>query len=89
MDAKQKWFDMGVPMNIDTGDTVHHLPSGEDWIVAGVADTYLWPVGWPPGRANLADCVLMSKATPEEKARLRADLAKMPADDERKQFAGE
>ncbi len=72
---------------IDTGDTVHHIPSDEEWIVAGVAGEYLWPVGWPPGRANLADCVLMSKATPEEKARLRADLAKAPVDDERRQFA--
>ena len=83
------WNRRAVPsrMPIGTGDTVYHVPTAETWIVAGVADTYLWPVGWPPGRANLADCVLMSKATPEEKARLRADLAKAPVDDERRQFA--
>lgn len=71
---------------IDTGDTVYHRPTGETWIVAGVDGAYLWPVGWPPGRANLTDCVPLGKASPEQKARLQADLAKAPADDERRQF---
>ena len=70
---------------IDTGDTVHHLPSDEHWIVAGVAGQYLWPVGWPPGRANVSDCVLVEKATPAMKAMVQADLARL-RDDERRQF---
>ncbi len=73
--------------NIDTGDTVLHVPSGETWIVAGAAGAHLWPCGWPPGRANVSDCVLLIKATPQEKANLQAQLKRMPHDDERRQFA--
>jgi hypothetical protein len=33
--------------NIDTGDTVHHGPTGEDWLVAFVDGDKLSPLGWP------------------------------------------
>ena len=72
---------------IETGDTVHHVPTGEYWSVAGVAGQYLWPVGWPPGRANASDCILLEKATPLERRILQARLAQLPVDDERRQFA--
>ena len=68
---------------IEIADYVHHQPSGEDWVVARVTDEYLWPAGWPPGRAKLSDCVLTHKASPESRARLVADLKRLPPDDER------
>lgn len=52
---------------IDTGDTVKHTPSGEEWLVAFVRDDRLWWCGWPEGCALLSDCVLTKKALPEER----------------------
>lgn len=69
---------------IEIADYVHHRPSGEDWIVARVTDEYLWPAGWPPGRAKLSDCTLLEKATPERRAWMLDELRKLPHDDERR-----
>lgn len=60
---------------IDTGDTVFHEKSGESWLVAKVEGEKLYWCGWPPGRADVADCRLVRKASPSEKAGLLADLA--------------
>lgn len=46
-------------IDIDTGDHVHHAPSGEDWVVAYVAADRLAWCGWPQGQAALADCTLL------------------------------
>lgn len=74
-------------MDIDTGDTVRHRPTGEEWLVAGVKDDRLYWCGWPPGRANLADCELTRKATPSERDKLLHELADMRDDDERRRLA--
>lgn len=50
---------------IDTGDTVYHGPSGEYWVVAYVEGNKLAWLGWPEGEADLADCKLIAKCTPE------------------------
>jgi hypothetical protein len=68
---------------IDIADTVHHKPTAEDWVVARVTDMHLWPAGWPPGRANLADCELLQKATDAQREDMMRMLRKMPASDER------
>lgn len=60
---------------IDTGDHVHHGPTDEDWVVARVQDDKLAWCGWPPGWADLADCTLTKKATPEERELMLATLA--------------
>lgn len=52
---------------IDTGDTVHHKPSGENWIVACVEGDQLSWCGWPEGIAKLSDCELVEKATDEQR----------------------
>ena len=39
-----------------TGDTVHHQPSGETWIVAYVDGEYMAWCGWPEGEARTEDC---------------------------------
>jgi len=57
-------------MEIDTGDHVHHGPTGEDWVVKYVRGDKLSWCGWPPGEANLADCTLIRKASPEEREEL-------------------
>lgn len=47
---------------IEAGDTVHHQPTGEDWIVRYVKGDRLSWLGWPPGEAKLSDCTLIKKA---------------------------
>jgi hypothetical protein len=77
----------GEAMNIDTGDYVLHVPSGEKWVVACVRGEYLSWMGWPEGMAKLADCELIEKATPESKARLLHELADNKTNDHRSRFA--
>lgn len=72
---------------IDTGDHVRHAPSGEEWVVAYVQGDRLAWCGWPEGEALLADCTLLSKATPEYRQKLLQDMAAMPGDDARKWYA--
>jgi len=70
-------------MNIDTGDTVSHGPSGEDWVVGVVKGEYVYPLGFPPCRAELSDCTLIKKATSEDRLMWLRDLAKGNSPDER------
>jgi len=60
---------------IDTGDSVYHTPTGETWLVARVDGDKLAWCGWPEGWADLADCTLTEKATPEERTKLLRRLA--------------
>ena len=48
------------------GDTVHHHPSGEDWVLRYVKGDRLSWLGWPPGEASVADCSLASRCSDEE-----------------------
>lgn len=68
---------------IEIADTVHHGPTGEDWVVARVTDRHVYPAGWPPCRADLADCTLIGKATEKQRAEMMANLRKLPPSDER------
>ena len=61
-------------MEIDTGDTVLHKPTGEEWLVAGVKGDRLMWCGWPEGWAKLAECELVEKATPEARDKLLHEL---------------
>lgn len=72
---------------IDTGDTVLHTPTGEEWMVACVQGSELSWCGWPEGRAALDDCKLVKKATPGERDSLLADLANMKGGDHRQRYA--
>jgi len=65
---------------IDTGDRVHHAPTGEDWIVAFVENGHLYWLGWPPGRAEVADCTLVRKATPQQRKSTLISMARMDGD---------
>jgi hypothetical protein len=69
---------------IDIADIVKHNPTGEEWVVARVFGEHLWPAGWPPGRAELADCELVEKATEEQREIMIRRLQKLPNNDERK-----
>lgn len=62
---------------IDTGDTVLHGPSGEEWVVAHVDGDRLAWCGWPPGEVPLADCTLVKKAEPSYREKLLLDLANL------------
>lgn len=59
---------------IDTGDAVVHGPTGETWLVAYVEDGQLAWCGWPEGTADVSDCTLVRKATPEQRVTLLREL---------------
>ena len=67
-------------MEIDTGDSVRHGPTGETWLVAHVDGDRLYWCGWPPGCAHVDDCTLVQKAAPGEKEKLIQQLADMRPD---------
>lgn len=74
--------------NFRTGDTVHHNPSGEDWIVAVCEDGKVIPCGWPLTFAESAHCELMEAATDEECEQLMQRLATISnSDDPRRNYA--
>ena len=68
---------------IEIADHVHHGQSGEDWVVARVTDEHVYPAGWPESRALLSDCTLIHKASRDSRARLIADLKRLPSSDSR------
>jgi hypothetical protein len=72
---------------IDTGDRVLHGPTGEKWVVAYVQDDRLAWCGWPEGSAQLSDCTLIEKATPEYRDELLRAMTEMKGDDARKRYA--
>lgn len=74
---------------IDTADHVRHIPSGEEWVVACVIGDRLSWCGWPEGSANMKDCELVEKATPEQRDALLLELAVVKGDDHRQRYAAE
>lgn len=78
-------------ISIDTGDSVFHRPTREWWSVACVQGDELSWCGWPEGSAKLKDCLLVTKATAEERLTLLRQLAEMRGDngqgDHRQRFA--
>jgi hypothetical protein len=73
--------------SIDTGDTVRHSPSGEDWLVAYVAGGMLCACGWPCTLVPVSECALTEKATAENRLELLRQLANGQGDDPRKRYA--
>lgn len=64
-----------TPPAIDTGDFVLHRPTGEEWVVAYVRGDRLAACGWPDTLADLSDCELVKKATPEKRQEMLELLA--------------
>ncbi len=73
--------------DIDTGDTVRHIPSDESWIVAFVEGGKLCACGWPCSLVPVSECVLIEKATPEARLKLLNDMASMKSSDPRREHA--
>ena len=76
-----------APPLFDTGDTVFHRPTKETWLVAFVHGGRLTCCGWPESIAPISDCVLVQKATPEQRFNLIQDMAAMSGSDRRKSYA--
>jgi hypothetical protein len=74
---------------IDTGDHVHHNPSGEDWVVAYVRGEHLVACGWPHSMARLADCHLIKKASEASRDDLLQCMARGNNNDYRTRYARE
>ncbi len=75
-------------MEIKTGDTVKHIPTGETWLVAFCEEGRgLSPCGWPETLADIKDCELVESATEKESQRLLRGLLKMPVGDIRGSYA--
>ena len=64
--------------HIDVCDVVHHVPSGENWVVACVDGDRLYWVGYPfGGSAALSDCQLVTKASSEDRQKLLVQLSEL------------
>jgi hypothetical protein len=72
---------------IDTADVVLHGLTGERWVVACVDGDRLRWCGWPEGSAELKDCTLVEKATPEARLKLLMEIAEMREPDHRGRHA--
>ena len=67
---------------IDVCDVVHHVPSGENWVVACVDGDRLYWVGYPyGGSAALSDCQLVTKASGKDRQSLLEKLAELKGSD--------
>lgn len=66
---------MSESQAIRTGDTVHHKPSNEDWLVAYVQGDRLAWCGWPEGEVQLKDCELVRACTDEQHWKLVREIA--------------
>ena len=73
--------------DIDTGDHVHHAPSGEDWVVAYVHNGRIAWCGWPCGDALLSDCALLMTADAAERDALLTSMAVIVGGDPRGTYA--
>lgn len=72
---------------IDAGDTVLHVPTGEEWIVAFVENNILCCCGWPATLVAVKDCILTEKANAEVRNELLHKLANMSETDPRGAYA--
>ena len=60
----------------ELGDTVRHIPSGEEWLVAYVRDGKLAACGWPDELVPASDCVLVQRMPLGKKLDLRRELSR-------------
>lgn len=67
-----------------SGDSVHHEPSGEDWVLAfgdledGTGKVS--PAGWPVCLAEASDCTLLESASDDEHMDMLSKVAKIRGD---------
>ncbi len=53
------------------GDTVHHIPSGENWTLAVDEENgRVQPCGWPESMAEAKDCALIDRSTDAERLKM-------------------
>lgn len=64
------WLKNGPPR---CGDTIKHIPSNENWVVAWADGNTVAPFGWPSSRANLIDCKLARQCSDREHVKLVKD----------------
>lgn len=62
---------------IDTSDDVRVEAVGENWLVAMNEDGYVTCCGYPESKVKVEDCVLVKKATADERHTLLLALAKI------------
>lgn len=72
---------------IGTGDLVFHRPSRETWLVAYVRGRHLCACGWPESLADLSDCLLVEKASADERMELLQSMASGSGSDSRNRYA--
>ncbi len=74
-------------IKIDTADVIFHRPSRETWLVAYVRGEHLCACGWPESLAALSDCLLVEKASAEERMELLRSMASGSGGDSRNRYA--
>lgn len=60
----------------ELGDTIRHIPSGEEWLVAYVRDGKLAACGWPDEVVPASDCVLVQRMPLGKKLDLLRELSR-------------
>lgn len=72
-------------MTFRAGDSVHHGPTGEDWVLAfgDLEDGggKVSPAGWPACLAEASDCTLLEPASDEEHIEMLKRVADMRGSD--------
>jgi hypothetical protein len=66
------------------GDTVRHIPSGEEWTVAYAEGNELAPAGWPDSRGNVSDCEIVRRCTDDEHQQAVRDWSMKSSTDSRR-----
>ena len=59
----------------DTGDAVRVPSIDEEWLVAFVEGGRLYCLGWPLSSVPVSECVVIERATPEQRQRILRDMA--------------
>ena len=76
--------------DLRSGDTVFHMPTEEEWIVAEVIprrNELSW-AGWPYGCADISDCRVIERCTDEEHISMLNKMVSIPdSSDPRRVYA--
>lgn len=70
-------FILPASQPLRAGDTVHHLPTGEDWTLANDEENgKVSPSGWPESIAEAKDCIRLTTASETDRIHTLQEWAK-------------
>lgn len=86
--SEQAGVNSNVIRRFRAGDTVHHFPTGENWILA--VDQFgdeVSPCGWPETIAKATDCTILERSSDKQRhdQLLKSSKIREPADIRRRE----